>query len=467
MFELTISLNDKSEIPLYEQIYSYIKQEIKQGVFPSRTRMPSTRKLSEHLGISRTTVQMAYDQLMSEGYLEAEPCRGYFVSELDTLIDLGAQIPEEEKKPEEEKSLWDVDFSLRGIDLESFPYGIWRKLAKTILIDANKEMFGSGDNQGDYSLRKAICQYLLGARGVICEPEQIIVGAGSEYLLMLLGQILDRTTWIGMESPTYLQAYRVLDRVGKQIVPIPMDENGISIGELEKSGAESVYVMPSHQFPTGVVMPIRRRMELLAWAGAKEERFIIEDDYDSEFRYKGKPIPALQSADRKGKVIYLGTFSKSVAPGIRISYMMLPRTLLKRYKKTCSFYASTVSRIDQAVMAEFLSGGYYERHLNKMRSIYKAKHDILLDALEPIRSSYKISGENAGIHLIISAKDASRSEADMVKAAKEEGVRIYGMSDYDIAGNDSSGPGSVLLGYAMLNREQIERGAEKICRAFR
>ena len=468
MYELTVPLNETESRPLYEQIYEYIKKQIKQKNLPARTRLPSTRKLAEHLGVSRSTTQLAYDQLLSEGYLESVPCKGYYVAELEVLFDLDIENPVDEEQKKEEKKDWICDFSLRGIDLDSFPYGIWRKLSKSILNDDNKELFSAGENKGDYKLRQAICAYLYGARGVTCQPEQLIVGAGNEYLLMLLNQILGNQNSIAMETPTYTQAYRVFERLGHKVVPVEMDENGIEMEKLSKSGANVAYVMPSHQFPTGIVMPIRRRMELLGWAARGENRYIIEDDYDSEFRYKGKPIPSLQSADTGGRVIYLGTFSKAVAPAIRVSYMMLPKPLMEIYEKTCSFYASTVSRVDQRILTEFIENGHYERHLNKMRSIYKAKHDALLSALSPLSDRFWISGENAGLHILLKSKKET-AESELVLMAENVGVRVYGLSEYDIGENEKNGgnPGTVLLGYANLSKEEIEKGAGLLCEAYR
>ncbi len=368
--ELLIPLDSQSKKPLYEQIYSYICQEIRTGGLKTADRLPSTRVLAEHLKVSRSTTQMAYEQLLAEGYIEAEPYRGYFVAKLDELVEAGPRTNGELLTGEATPSAYQVDFSPRGIDLDSFPYNTWRKLSRNTLVDDNKQMFHSGNPQGEPGLREAIRSYLHSARGVNCSAEQIIVGAGSEYLLMLLSQILGTGRRIAMENPTYKQAYRVFDSLGYQVCPVEMDGFGMEPGLLRRSGADVAYVMPSHQFPTGIVMPVGRRQELLRWAGEEDERYLIEDDYDSEFRYKGKPIPALQGMDRMGRVIYLGTFSKCIAPAIRVSYLVLPPGLLKRYRSKAGFYASTVSRIDQNILYQFLAQGHFERHLIRMRSIY-------------------------------------------------------------------------------------------------
>lgn len=462
MNDLIIPLNINSKEPLYEQIYQYIKEEIKNGSLPFHGRLPSTRALAKHMQVSRSTIDMAYAQLTAEGYLEAVPYKGYFVAQIDELFLSKKQQGKIEKKPETEQEACLYDFSPRGIDLQSFPYNIWRKLTKNTLIDNNKELFELGDPRGDNTLREIICQYLHQARGVNCSPEQIIIGAGNEYLLMRLSQLLPNSCQIAMENPTYRQAYRILKGLGHKIVPISMDEYGMDINQLEKSNALVSYVMPSHQFPLGIVMPIKRRMELLAWA-EEEERYIIEDDYDSEFRYRGKPIPSLQGVDTKDRVIYIGTFSKSIAPAIRLSYMVLPNSLLKQYKQF-NYYSSTVSRIDQNIMESFIRDGHFERHLNRMRAIYKAKHDTILGELKEWKK-FSISGENAGLHLLLQEK-GGRSERELVELAKKKEVRVYGLSEYYIT-NVEKEHKTIILGYANMAEEEIKEGVRRLKEAWK
>ena len=464
--ELLIPLDSRSKKPLYEQIYSHICAEIRSGALKSGDRLPSTRVLAEHLKVSRSTTQMAYDQLLAEGYMEARPCRGYFVSHLEELVETGSSGTEEMQTAAEPDAGWRVDFSPRGIDLDSFPYHVWRKLSRNTLVDDNKEMFHSGDHQGEPGLREAIRSYLHSARGVNCSTEQIIVGAGSEYLLMLLSQILEGKHVIAMENPTYKQAYRVFHSLGYEVCPVEMDANGMDPSILAESGANVAYVMPSHQFPTGVVMPVGRRQELLKWAVEEAGRYIIEDDYDSEFRYRGKPIPALQGMDRSGKVIYLGTFSKCIAPAIRVSYLVLPKPLLVRYRSQTSFYASTVSRIDQNILYQFLSQGYFERHLNRMRAIYKTKHDLLIELIEPLKEQFEIRGEHAGIHILLTSK-YNRSEQELISLAAEAGVKVYGLSSYFIHPEHNHRSATVVLGYASLNEDAIREGVGILTRCWK
>ncbi len=456
MNELTISLDTRSRIPLYEQIYDYIKTDIQSGRIPYGEKLPSTRFLSKHLEVSRSTVELAYEQLLSEGYIESVPYKGFFVAQIDELYHLKKDKPQPQKERKEARR-YRYDFTPNGVDLKSFPYNVWRKLSKDILMDDRTELFRSGDSQGEYGFRSAICSYLYQARGVDCTPDQIIVGAGSDYILMLLGMILGMDHTIAFEDPTYKQAYRMAGGMSYNCIPVSMDKNGMKVTELEKSGADIAYVTPSHQYPTGVIMPIRRRMELLKWACEAQGRYIVEDDYDSEFRYKGKPIPALKGYDASEKVIYLGTFSKSIAPAIRLSYMVLPKPLLEAYEQKARFVNSTVSKVDQLIVQKFIEEGYYERHLNKTRALYKSRHDVLIEELRPMADICTISGENAGVHLLLTFQNGMTEEELIDRAAKED-IRVYGLSDYRIKENCKE-KATILLGYANLTEEQIRKAA--------
>ncbi len=469
--EILIPVDMKSPKPLYEQIYEHIRREIRNGGLKTSDRLPSTRALASHLRVSRSTTQMAYEQLMAEGYIEAIPCKGYFVSQVEELVEVEGRAPlqmrmEEPDRDRKEKDNW-IDFSPRGIDLDRFPFHIWRKLTRNTLADDNKEYFHSGDPKGEPGFREAIGRYLHSARGVNCTSSQIIIGAGSEYLLMLLSQILGPRRRIAMENPTYKQAYRVFVSLGYCVCPTEMDGAGMNPKKLLETGADVAYVMPSHQFPTGIVMPVKRRQELLRWAmegGSGPERYVIEDDYDSEFRYKGKPIPALQGMDSKGRVIYLGTFSKAVAPAIRVSYMVLPPVLLKRYQSQTSFYSSTVSRIDQNILYQLLEQGHFERHLNRMRGIYKGKQDALLSVVRGLERDFIISGEYAGLHILMTDK-RGRTEEELIAQARKVGVRVYGISQYYIS-EPSGHPSTLIVGYASLREEEIRKGGQLLLEAW-
>lgn len=465
MNELTITLDVKSTIPLYEQIYEYIKTDIRNGKISCGEKLPSTRALAKYLEISRSTVELAYEQLLAEGYVEAEACRGFFVTQIEELYQWETAKETVAQKIIKEENVYKYDFSPRGVDLQSFPYSVWRKLSKEILSNDKSDLFQLGDSQGEYELRETICRYLYQARGVNCEPEQIVIGAGNEYLLMLLSTVLGKNRKIAFENPTYRQAYRLFENLSYDTCVVEMDRKGMCVDKLRKSGAEIAYVMPSHQYPLGIVMPIKRRMELLKWAAEEEERYIIEDDYDSEFRYKGKPIPALQGFDREDKVIYIGTFSRSIAPSIRISYLVLPKNLLKVYNEKSRFLSSTVSRVDQLIIQQFIERGYYERHLNKMRALYKNRHDIMVNELKPLLKYCSISGENAGVHLLLTFVEG-KEEKILTQKAKEQGIKVYGLSTYDIKKKEKE-QAVILLGYANMSEEKIIQAIHALTNAWK
>ena len=489
MMELNINLQDHGH--LYEQIYDFIKNEIIKGKLLCDERLPSTRSLAEFLSVSRTTVEMAYDQLTSEGYIEARPHRGYYICDIGSFLESAVvsrkttystakpvvfQTSQVSHKdiPLDKKS--EIDFSPRAIDLSEFPYATWKKITREILVDARSDMFSQGPSQGDLSLREIIARYLQLSRGVRCSADQIIVGAGNDYLLMLLEQIIGHRN-VAMELFSYKRACEIFERFSYDIAVTGMDESGMLTQDLLKSSANMVYVMPAHQYPTGIVMPIARRMELLSWAKAKPDRYIIEDDYDSEFRYHGKSIPSLQASDPAGRVIYVGTFSKSIAPSIRVSYMVLPRSLEKAYRAKCSCFSSTVSRMNQATLEEFIGNGYFERHLNKMRRKYKLKMELLVKELSPLQRYFGIYGSDAGLHILLSANEAFSeilkkkkiTEADFIEKIGTRGVRVYGLSEYKLQrdGRKLILPSflereAIIMGFAALSDKEIIEGASKI-----
>ncbi len=500
MNEMTFQIRTEGDICLYEQIYQHIRGEIRRGKLLAGERLPSTRALAEYLQVARSTVDYAYGQLLGEGYIESRPCRGYFVCPVEDLLLLdgdmelpgdsgeGVRAGEQGGRPGQgdgaagegraarrqdstvpggnetgrDKGMGvraAVDFSPYLIDLTGFPFGIWKKITKNILNYANSDLFAKGGPQGDWGLRCTISRYLHSSRGVDCRPEQIVVGAGNDYLLLLLEKILGRHVRIAMENPTYIRSYQIFRSFAYTIATVDMDECGMRADRLEQADVQAAYVMPSHQFPTGTVMPIGRRMELLKWADGGKDRYLIEDDYDSEFRFRGKPIPALLASDRHGKVIYIGTFSKAIAPAIRVSFMVLPEALLARYRADCSFYSCTVSRIDQSILNEFIGEGYFERHLNKMRKIYRAKHEVLLECLGDLREDFQVSGENAGLHLLLTAKNGM-DERELIQRAAQRGVRVYGLSESMV--EEAPDSRTVLLGFGGLGDKEIRDGVARL-----
>ncbi|WP_300386785.1 PLP-dependent aminotransferase family protein [Clostridium sp.] len=448
---LNINLNHSSSIPLYIQLYKFIKEEIQKGNLKSKSKLPSKRKLSSYLGISQNTIESAYGQLDAEGYIYSIEKRGYFVSELSEVID----ISEKEKRKENRKreSLYKYEFFSSRVDLESFPFSIWKKINKEIMNEENKEFLQIGHSQGDYNLRETIGNYLKYSRGVNTRAENIIIGAGTEYLIQLLINLLGEDKSYGMEEPGYYKIRKILETVNIKAKAIEIDNQGIDIDKLNETNCDVIHITPSHQFPTGIIMPIKRRIDLLKWAKEKKGRYIIEDDYDSEFRFEGRPIPALQSLDYEGKVIYIGTFSKSFIPSMRIAYMVMPDELIKVYRNKFSFYACTVSRQSQQAINKFIEEGYFERHLNRMRNTYKKKREFLVNRLKEDFKDTEIIGTNAGLHLLIKVNNGL-SEEELIERAKKVKIRILGISNSYLENKNKES--IVFLGYGNLSIKEID-----------
>lgn len=468
MNELTISLDGNSTKPLYEQIYEYLKTEIQSGGLPCGIRLPSTRKLSQYLEVSRSTVNLAYEQLLSEGYIENRPCRGFFVNNLTGLYQIRQADKEKSVRQEKKEKAFLFDFSPAGVELEKFPDKTWTRLYRGILSEQAEDLLQIGDPQGDVELREALCTYLFQARGVRCKADQIVVGAGNDFLLMLLSLLLrekeeQKGISCAMEEITYKKAYDILKMLGITMYPVAMDLSGLDIHDLENKDADLAYVMPSHQYPLGTVMPLTRRMELLNWASLREGRYLIEDDYDSEFRYRGKPIPALQGYDTQGKVIYIGTFSKSIASAIRISFMILPDALLPAYNRIGKRISNTVSRVDQKVLKEFLTQGHYERHLNRMRGVYRGKRNCLLEQMKKLKGICTVAGEDAGTHILVRMENGMTDD-EAAKQAEEYGVKVYTLKNWCIREIGCSR--KLVLGYATMKEEEIIQAVDRLVQAW-
>ena len=458
MIEIMIDLQGGAKAPLYEKIYEYIKNEIVGGKISKGEKLPSTRLLAEQLAVSRSTVEMAYNQLLAEGYIVSEACRGHFVCDIRELYHLERkEVPMRKKVQVKAEKKAYIDFSPYAIDTKHFPYNVWRKLHRNVLLDDKEEMLLAGDGQGDMGLRSAIADYLHQARGVNCSPSQIIIGAGNEYLEILLVQLLGKEKRVLMDEPTYLQAYRTFSNMGYEVKTAGIGEKGMTIEQVQKAKPDIIYIMPSHQFPLGIVMPLKERLELLQWASEEEGRYLIEDDHDSEYRYRGKPIPSLQSIDHSERVIYLGTFSKSIAPSLRISYMVLPEHLTEVYQKRCSFYSTTVPKIEQEVLKAFIQEGHFGRHLNKMRALYKTKHDFLVGELKKRSWVAKIKGEHAGLHVLVQVR-TKLSEEELCGLAEEAGVKVSGILEHYIHKDEMQKYPILLIGYGKLNEDEIKKG---------
>lgn len=461
-----ITLPENRTVPLYQSLYSQLKQQIQSGAISPGTKLPSKRKLSEQLGISINTVDTAYCQLEAEGFIQSAPRRGFFVLETGILpappvpSPQGTPMPEHSSQPR-----YKIDFSPSGMAREQFPFGVWRRLMKNCWSQYDETLLLRTPPQGDLGLRQAVGDYLYRARGVVCSPEQIIIGAGTDNLLFILSYILSDSFTLAVENPLYNEAHRLFSRMGHRIVPVPVAPDGIQISALPQEDQVLVYTTPSHQYPLGYAMPIGQRTALLRWSMEGWNRYIIEDDYDSEFRYQSRPIPSLQSIDHQGRVIYLGTFSRSVAPGLRISYMVLPQGLLNLYRKNYSGFSSTVSGFEQVVLREFMLEGHFDTHVSRMRVYYRNRRQCLLDALSPLRDQVEILGVPAGHHLTLRVQNGMH-EAELLASAGARSVRVYPISPYFLGDVPQDYQSTVLLGFGGLQDQEILSGAEALSQAW-
>lgn len=457
---LMIQLVKESKKPLYEQLYEEIKKGIIEGTITVQTKLPSKRKLAEFLSISQTTVELAYAQLLAEGYITSKPRVGFFVEAIEELAYVEKTPPHKVLHDTEKRTVL-FDFNPGKIDTASFPFTTWRKYTKDAIDYHQKDLLLIGSPQGELELREQIASYLYQSRGVLCSPEQIVLGSGTEQLLPIIMKLLGDENNYAIENPGYALTHHIFNQYHQQVTPIEVDDDGIQIRQLEESNANIAYVTPSHQFPTGAVLSATRRSQLLNWAAQDEKRFIIEDDYDSEFRYIGKPIASLQSMDHRDTVIYISTFSKSLMPSLRIAYFVLPEKLLFRYYNMFSYYTSTVPRFEQHILAQFMRDGHFSKHLNRMRKIYRKKLEKLTDILSQYAPNVTISGEQAGMHVLLTVKHKMNATT-LSSIALEHGIRITPIKEYMLAPTTQNREDQFLLGFGGLEEDIIQKAVKQL-----
>ena len=452
---LTYNIDNSSRYPLYEQIYMKIKKDISDGKLITGEKLPSKRELAKHLQISIITVENAYAQLIAEGYIYSQEKKGYYISDITKMM--YSQM--HEKKSQQivkEKKEYFIDFVSNAIDVQGFPITIWSRLVREILSKENqKNILRSAPSQGLYELREAISKHLYQFRGMDVKPDNIVIGSGTEYLYNLLIQLLGNDLVFAVEDPGYAKPYLIYRSNKTSCAHISMDEQGIDMSALNDSNADIVHITPSHHFPTGIVMPISRRYELLNWAYNKKQRYIIEDDYDSEFRMSGRPIPSLLGIDGNKKVIYMNTFSKTIAPSIRISYMILPDNLMEKFNKELGFYTNTVPMLEQIVLQLFISRGYLEKHINRMKTIYRIKRDKIISLIKEsrLKDFCEILEADSGLHFLLKT-DTSLTDEEVIEKSKEKGIRISAVSTYSF-NNRSHLSHTFIINYPGVEIEKV------------
>ena len=443
---LTYELKKSPGVPLYEALYRCIREDILSGVLVPGQKLPSKRALAQNLEVSKITVEAAYNQLLSEGYIRSQEKVGFFVE----AVELRA-VPIPEAKSQTAKSRKEYLLDLTANATEQFPFSVWSRLQREVMLDYGEALLAPLPNQGIPELRQAIADHLLAFRGMHVDPGNILIGAGTDFLYNLLIQLLGRDKRYAVEEPGYGKIRKVYAAGGVGCVSAPMDERGVRPDAL--GNADVLHCSPSHHFPSGLVTPVSRRLELLAWA--KQGKWIIEDDYDSEFRFDAHPKPAMQSLDSSGRVIYMNTFSKSLAPSIRISYMVLPAGLMEEFQKNLGFYSCTVPSFEQYTLARFLSRGHFEKHINRMRKFYKNRRNRVVSLLESCVFSDRLTilEQDAGLHFLM--KIQTPLTDDQLKAQLEQvGIRIHTLSDYYHEGVQDTR--CVVVNYSGLKEERLE-----------
>ena len=433
----------------YYSLYSSIRDDILAGKLKSGYRLPSKRAMAENLSVSVITVQNAYEQLLAEGYIYSKQRSGYFVAEVNADFYGRRDIPEVEQVKKEEYSL---DFVKGSTLTEMFPFSVWSKLMRSVLSDCGEHLLERVPCDGDPELKRAVASYLYRARAIDVDPRYIVIGAGAEYLYGIVVQLLGRDNIFAVENPSYANIYSSYSLNGARVKCIGVTDTGIDCKEVERSGANVVHFSPSHQFPTGAVTPVSERLRLIKWA-KRVDGYIVEDDYDSEFRLVGKPLQCAHNLD-PDRVIYMNTFSKSLAPSMRMGYMVLPPKLYERYIKIFGQTACVVPLFEQKTLAKMLDGGYFERHIARLKNRYRAVRAAIYEKVKSLPFPAEIRDTGSGLHLLIRFPSA-QSDEELKERAKKNGINVKCLSDYLLS------PAPVfdrcaIINYSGVTEKQIE-----------
>ena len=447
---LTYELKKSPGVPLYEALYRCIRGDILAGRLKSGQKLPSKRALAQNLGVSKITVEGAYGQLLAEGYIRAAEKVGFFVEDVPFSAPSAAPCPAAAPAASRKPLL-----DLRGSGTEKFPFSVWSRLQREVMLDYGDKLLLPLPNQGIAPLRQAIADHLFAFRAMTVDPENILIGAGTDFLYNLLIQLLGRDKTYAVEDPGYGKIHKIYAAGGVRCISVPMDREGVRPEALAQ--AQVLHLSPAHHFPTGLVTSTGRRQELLSWAKSSGG-YIIEDDYDSEFRFDAHPQPAMQSLDSSGRVIYMNTFSKSLAPSIRISYLVLPTSLMARFRENLGFYSCTVSSFEQYTLARFLSRGYFEKHINRMRKYYKMRRNQVLSALGQCSFAQRLTirEEDAGLHFLLKV-DTELSDEELVRYCAEKGICVRPLSSYYHLPIPEEDRRCLVINYAGLSQEELEK----------
>lgn len=444
-----MQIDIKGDKPIYEEIYEYFKDAILEKRFKKDERLPSKRMLAKDMGVAVNTVTSAYELLDSEGYIRSVEKRGYFVNDIGTIYTLKSDVKESSVK--KKKKTYKYSFLITQGDKSSYPISKFKKIFTQELIYDDE--FYERDYQGLYGLRHEIKNYIFKARGIKTTEDNIVISSGLEYLLITLFLIMQNDVTLALENPGYKDLETLLKVNNIDYEAISIDESGMNFNEFIKADCNMALLTPSNQFPTATVMPIKRRLEFLNWAYGKKGRYIIEDDYDSEFRYASKAISPIKSLDQMDKVIYIANFSKSISPLLRLSYMVLPNELLEKYHEVRPLMNSAVSNIVQILVKDFMKGSHFERQLNRMKGIYNKKRLTVIEALENV-DGIRLVDSMAGMHLKLYV-DGLKDYTKLIDYLDSKGVKIEAISSYTF-GNKKVEKDALLLGYGAMSEDDLK-----------
>ena len=490
---ITVPL-ESSDVPIYRQVYNNLRQSILSGALPAKSQMPSTRFLARQLAVSRMTVVNAYEQLQAEGYIEGVSGSGTYVAAVlpEELLEIKSKArrggdssankqPKLSKRGRQFARFDHANLRASRTDatafsafryglpaMDAFPFDVWARLASRRLQKMSMSLFGSGNPAGFAPLRRAVAAYLQTSRAVRCQPEQVLICAGAQQALSLIAQVLvDEKDAVWMEDPCYLGVRNAFVATGARIVSVPIDREGFDLQfALEKNkNARLVCVTPSHQFPLGVVMSLARRLALIEWARGADA-WIVEDDYDSEFRYSGRPLASLQGLDESGeRVIYVGTFSKTIFPALRLGYLVVPENLVDVFTAARALSDNHSPTIDQAILTDFIEEGHFTRHIRRMRFLYAERQNALVAAAKKdLAGLLNISKDEAGMHVIGWLPELVDDKIASEKA-KEYGVETNSLSAYYLKPIPHQ-RGGLILGYTAFSAGQIRNGIERLAKAL-
>lgn len=460
---LTYNLSARGNLSRYEFLYKCIKEDILRGEIKAGSKLPSKRNFAKHLGVSVATVENAYSQLLLEGYVTSVEKSGFFVTKLEKTK--GKQEVKQVKVVEEEfEYSFFSDLRSNRLQRANFPFSTWAKLMRSTISSHDEALLKTVPYNGIYELREALCEFLHDNKGMKVEPYQIYVGSGTEYLYSRLIQLFGSQKKWAIENIGNQKIANIYDMYNASWSFVETDDKGPLVESLLAQNSNIVHVSPANNFPLGNVMQVKRRQELLAWAANEQDRYILEDDYDSEFRYQGAPIQPVYSMDNFGKVIYMNTFSKTLIPSLRISFMVLPPVLVEKYQKKLSFYSGTVSSIEQYTLARFIQDGYYERHINTMRNYFRSIRDELIGAIHasPMNEIATIIEPSAGTHFLLKL-DTEKSDRQLTEDILKMDIEVAALSEYLLTKDQDTH--TLVINYCGIHRERIGETVERLARA--